>query len=364
VNIDKAIRQCHLSQSATKHAETLGVELSNAVKEENHIKSIVRTFMIKNGLSVNWHTRGIKGLDNVAKEDEIKVFWDMLDATGFGDIHSSNVLALVERWVSDIKFYCLPMWKPVLHMVRFKDGVYNIDTGIFEPSNEVNDSIVCVRVYDELYTEEEPTNFIELINRMGWDLDRFRYSYGTQLMSKVRGDPILYMYGTSYTGKSSFLEPYKDIFKDVITEVTNDGSFSWSNTAGYEKVYSDEFDPFDPSLDMNQSKKVLEGINCQVKSKHAKAVSCIPKTMMLCSNTNPPDPSNSTESVNAMRNRMDEYESTAEPFTRETADRGYQAILVSEAAKVLVWTTSAESKRPKPTTDEPSIDKASIRFLD
>lgn len=351
VDIGSCLRSFKKKRRAKLLQEHEGTSDRPAVQKESEVIHWLNEYMTKHGYKVNYHTRrlfGVQWLD----------FFEAIEAEGFSDLFGERGLKLAEINITSDTHYRLPMWRPCLDYVRFSDGIYSISQGLFvadddQESSELREVLMesfnrCepVRIYDfpcPVPNLHLPTLFLKLVARMQWDIAHFRDDYGRQFKDKKRRHKGLLIHGIPHGGKSTLLEPFKDVFRDVIGEWTDDGGYAYSNIARHSRVYSEEVNVFSRMHNVNQMKKVLEGVEFETARKHKAPIACIPKTMMIVTNDTPPGHGSNVHS-DAILDRLDVYESMR-PISSTEVDPNFIDLVRQESAKVLVWATSAD--RPK-----------------
>ena len=314
--------------------ELEGVSERKEVLKDLEIRQWLISFMNTKGYKVNYHTRQLYGVN----ADQ---FFQELHVEGFQDLFGDHGLKYAERHITERIYYDLPMWKPDLDWVQFKDAWWQISTGEYEPNGDEPLGITPVRVYDcDLPRVTNcPPHFLSLIRRMGWDLEEFRLAYGRQFQAKSRRDRGLLIYGKPFSGKSTMILPFLDVYRDMIGEWVDDGGFAYANIAMHPFVYSEEVNIFDPRHNRNAMKKLLEGVEFSTRKKHTDPAICIPKTMMIVTNDTPPAEGLSVH-TDALRQRLDIYQS-GNPLTRVEADQQWMELIKAEAPKILLWATAA-----------------------
>jgi len=308
-----------------------GLTTPKSVLSETEMIQWLTTFMNSKGYKVNYHTRKLKGVTK-------KKFFQELDKANFPHLFGRKGLKLAEALIEEDIHYSLPMWEPNLHYVRFKDGYWNMQEGTkCSLSAGAKKGIVPVRIYDKELKGKSPKFFRRMIDRLGWDVERFRESYGRQFKDKTRRSKGLLIYGPPMCGKSTLLIPYSDVFRDVLGDWADDGSFSLASVHQHSKVISDEVNIFDRKYGHNNIKRLLEGLPFKAKSKHAVAVEVVPKTMMISTNDVPPPPENSHH-IQAIHDRLDIYKAGIRLLPGEVK-MAMADIIQEEAPYVLVWAT-------------------------
>lgn len=346
LNLQGIVERYQKKQEVKQSNEYEGLTTRKAVLEETEIIQWLTTFMNSKGYKVNYHTRKLKGVTK-------KKFFKELHAAKFNHLYGRKGKNLAEELIEKEIHYDLPMWEPNLHYVKFKDGFWNMQKGVkISLDAGEKQGIVPVRVYEKELKAKKPTLFLGMIERLGWDKDRFKESYGRQFKDKTRRSKGLLIHGPPMCGKSTILIPYVDVFRDVLGDWADDGSFSLSSIHKHSRVISEEVNIFDRKYGHNNIKRLLEGLPFKAKSKHTTSVEVVPKTMMISSNDQPPPPENSHH-IQAIHDRLDIY--SAKIRLRPGEVKMTMADLIrDEAPYVMVWATRfIRQKLPPPPPPPP-----------
>jgi hypothetical protein len=334
VNVVSFVEQYKKKQVVVELSQKEGITIAPTTVKEQEVIHWLVDYMTKMGYKVNWYTRQLVGIDKNS-------FYEQLNDIGFADLFGIKGLKLARSLISEDIYYVLPMWKPDLNWVSFSDGYWNIDDGIYYTLDDMKTyfpHINPVRSYNFEFDDSEPVLFIALLVRLGWDIEEFRHAYGLQFKTKSRRDKCLLLYGLPFSGKSTLVIPYLDVFKDVIGEWADDGGFSYSSIASHSKVYSEEVNVFDTKHDINKMKKLTEGVEFKTNVKHGVPVTCTPKTMMIVSNDSPPTDDISPH-VEALRDRLYMFHAVTR-ISGGIVDTNMISKIRDEAAKILVWATA------------------------
>lgn len=328
IKLDSILNRCASKKSVMALAETEGVIIRAEVLKDHEIVQWLHEFMSTRGYKVNFHTRKLVGTTR-------KRFFQELNDHGFSKLFGDYGVKLATRHITEDTYYDLPIWEPDFAWVSFSDGMWNVEEGRFYPTSDLpKPNIIPVREYQCPYSDEDPKLFLDTIKRMGWDIDHFRDAYGSQFREKRRRDKCLLIYGSPLSGKSTIIQPYIDVFKDVIGEWSDDSGFSYAAIAPYLKAFSEEVDIFDFVHNINGMKKLTEGTEFQVKKKHSEPVTCVPKTMMIVSNDPPPESDN--VHVKALKDRVNIFKANNRV---KHEDKTIMDRIRKEAPQVLVWAT-------------------------
>ena len=340
--LDSIIERYQKKQQVTQLNESEGLNIRKEVLKEVEVVQWLTSFMNSKGYKVNWHTRQLVG---VSKKD----FFSELHQAGFHLLFGTAGLKLAESHIDEIIYHDLPMWKPDVRYVKFKDFFWNLETGMkLSLETAEKRKIIPVREYDVLLSGKEPVLFLENLKRCGMDVSTFRDAYGEQFKPKKRRGKSLLIYGDPSCGKSTLAVPFIDVFKDIIGDWTDDGGFSVASIASAPVVMSEEVSPFDRSYNMNAMKKLLEGVVFNVKRKHSTKVEVCPKTVLFLSNDPPPeiDDANSL----AIKDRLNMFKASRRILT---PDLNMMDRIKAETPRVLVWAT----RRKVPQDNDKNVMK-------
>lgn len=327
-NIQSMIERYQKKQQMTQLNESEGLSIRKEVLKEVEVVQWLTSFMNSKGYKVNWHTRQLVG---VSKKD----FFSELHQAGFNLLFGTAGLKLAESHIDEIIYHDLPMWKPDVRYVKFKDYFWNLETGMkLSLETAEKRKIIPVREYDVLLSGKEPVLFLENLKRCGMDVSTFRDAYGEQFKPKKRRGKSLLIYGDPSCGKSTLAVPFIDVFRDIIGDWTDDGSFSVASIASAPVVMSEEVSPFDRSYNMNVMKKLLEGVVFNVKRKHSTKVEVCPKTVLFLSNDSPPDIDDANSL--AIKDRLNMFKASRRILT---PDLNMMDRIKAETPRVLVWAT-------------------------
>ena len=345
LNLTGILERYQKKEEVKQSNEYEGLTTRKSVLAETEIIQWLNTFMNSKGYKVNYHTRKLKGITK-------KKFFQELHGANFPHLFGRRGLKLAEALIEEDIHYSLPMWEPNLHYVKFKDGYWNMQRGT-KISLDAGDKkgIIPVRIYDKELKGKLPELFLGMIDRLGWDVDRFKESYGRQFKDKTRRGKGLLIHGPPMCGKSTILIPYMDVFRDVVGDWADDGSFSLSSIHKHTKVISDEVNIFDRKYGHNNIKRLLEGLPFKAKSKHSLPVEVTPKTMMISTNDQPPPPENSHH-IQAIHDRLDIYAAKIRLKPGE-AKMSMSDRITDEAPYVMVWATRQIRLPPPP----PPVEK-------
>ena len=333
-DLEYIIENAKKKQENQSLSESKGILPRASVQKDLEITNYLVTFMKKNNYKVNFHTRQLYGVS----EDD---FYKGLKKEGFFALFGSHGIELCEKLVQDRHYYELPMWEPDIRYVKFKDTLYNMDTGLDE---ELNDSITPIIEYDfeknKLGEHIKTFNqYCKIITTNKLDLEEFRQSLGRQFRNKYKRSNMMYLYGCPLTGKSTLAIPYFEVNKNIIGRWTNDSGYSVAPIAKFPRVIADEVNPFDPEFNKNEIKKLGEGTEFETKRKHNEPVKVVPKTGIFISNDSLPDITNNN--VQALIDRFDLFEFVTR--IKKPSDMFLDRVTAASPL-VMVWATSRNIK--------------------
>lgn len=309
--------------------EEKGYNVDNTTKKDFLIMCHLKSIMNEKGYKVNYHTRGLYGID----EDD---FYEELKKQKFYELYGRYGIKLCKELIRDRAYHELPMWKPNISYVKFKDVMYNMSTGLRE---SINDDICPIIEYDYDIDELKQYNSIlerykQIVINNGVDLEKYRISYGRQFKERRLRGNMLYLYGVPLTGKTTLAIPFYEVNKNIIGVWANDNKFSMASIASFPRVYADEVCPFSMCFNRNEMKKLADGTAFRTKQKHGSPVEVLPKTGIFISNDIPPDYDDYTEK--ALKDRFDVYGFFAR-LNEPDLDFIEQIILASPL--IMLWAT-------------------------
>lgn len=264
-----------------KQLDNPAIERTKAMKTTRNNEQLLiyelTKFMNKHGVKINYYTRELIGMEYDDFTSAFEEEHHFVSAYGIG------VLKKIRLLITDRGAHVLPEWKPDLKYIQFQDCLYNLETGLRE---DLNEDIVPVYETSTLFPGERPKIWLECIKRNNFKLEEFVNAYSLFYRKKCRRDKILYIWGEPETGKSTLIEPYVELFKHIVTFVSEEGNFTLGSICEFPKIIINEFNPMVLNKGaLNQLKNLTEGadFNAVVKGKKQQKVE--PKNVVITSNT-------------------------------------------------------------------------------
>ena len=330
IDVEFMIKTYKNNNSTKELCESKGIKPKESVVQEQEIINYLILFMEKNNYKVNSTTRLLYGISEID-------FFTKLYENGFNSIFGVKGVDLCKRLISDNCLFYLPMWTPNESYVKFKSCFYNMETGKQETLDECKNIIPIIELDMELdysIKKIEPYLNILKLNLNEKQIEQYRYDLGRQFRKKTKRSKMLYLYGIPSSGKSTLAIPYVEITRNILGIWADDKKFSMAHIAPYKKIFSDEVNPFDTNLNLNEIKKLGEGVEFNTNVKHSNPISVIPKTGIFISNHTPPDPTNND--IQALLDRFSMYE-----FDNrlDFIDPDFMDTIISISPLVMVWAT-------------------------
>lgn len=138
-------------------------------------------------------------------------------------------------------------YKPVNQLFEFKDGIYDLTTGILYPKSKYANTKLIVRQYfDESYSVlSEPTQWLSILkNSLSPDqIIQFCSYYRQLFFLRYQKQKTLCVVGPSGCGKTTLTLPLYEIYgKSNIGTITCEGQFNLQDLVGKDCWIMDEFE--------------------------------------------------------------------------------------------------------------------------
>jgi hypothetical protein len=316
----------------------------------------VKEWMIKNGVSVNYHTRELRGITQKKLMQRLETDLEITSRYGM------SAPTQIRKYIEDDAYYVLPVWEPDLDYISFADCNYRISTGTRLPKEK---DITPFYETEQPFPGIYPEDWIGCITANNFPIEDFISSFSHFYRPKKRREKILYLCGDSGTGKSTLIEPYAELYSGIACYVSEEDKFTFSHIIRYPKIIINEFDPYSIGIGINQFKNLAEGapFNVPVKNKGQQQVGA--KNVIITSNTNIASKDytavHDDRDSKALRNRMDIYETLSNGII--VPDSCVIERIALEAAAICVLCTQSEeyiklkTKPKKAKTAKPKTKK-------
>lgn len=241
-------------------------------------------------------------------------FWYDVSRMNFQFLYGMEAHDKLKKLIDDPTFHVLPEFIPDINYISFKDGYYNIPSGLFTRWDKntigtINACYTCESNFKEYCNI--PKIWLKSIRYQNWGLEEFKRSYSKIYYAKIQKEKVLAIYGNSNCGKTTLMKPVTELYKNCGKPPPDEGKFTYGGIAAYPVIFWNEFSIPEDKTQRNMLKNILEGEVFTAPTKHRSGGTRIPpKRAYLLSNCNYDqikDEATRDSNLQAILNRMDVF---------------------------------------------------------
>jgi hypothetical protein len=258
-------------------------QINNKINKEEWIDELADWMKTKR-YYVDFWTRRLMN-ENTMTELDIKEFgYELSQERKIVESNSIATLDKIEKLITSPLSYRLPVKKVNLEIIYFKDGEYNMISGLFRKLKPEEMTALPVFKSKKTFKEEckIPRLWLEKIRDEKWNYEEFMISYKRHYKKKMMNTPSLFLQGVPGAGKSSMLIPLLELFNSSYVQLTGTNKFAWQQMRGVHIALIEEIPV--PSVDdqLSKMKQVFNGEKMSAEVKNGNIAQKIDATHILC----------------------------------------------------------------------------------